>query len=444
MNKSGIVAWRELRERTASRSFLLVTFIGPLLVLGIIYSLFAIGGKTKTHWNVLITDPANIMDHKVMASENKAMTYSFADNYIEVEEFANAKKYRQYDAMVEINEKILGNKSGFVFYREEPSERIRILIRYQMERRLEEVMVGQFTNLDINKFRQIKQPVTFAFRNAYDPKGESPVVQGWVGFVFGALIFLFIFLFGMTILRSVTREKANRVIEVLLASIRPNQLMLGKITGIGISALLQMLVWILVIGSGLYLMRETLFPDFGDAANMDLMQAATARGDSYAERYFSAVEYNEFVELIYNRIRFGIMLFYFVLFFVVAYLFYGAFFVSIGASMGSESDGQQFVFPLILLFLLGLYAGYHTVYYPTDELTTWMQYLPFTAPMVSMVRLSMGYRVGTEYELYLSLFILLVSALGMLALSNRVFTNGVLQFGHRLRVRHIVRWMKKN
>ena len=441
MSKVLIVAGRELKERVTSRSFIWLSVFGPLLALGLIYFLFAMGGKTKTHWNVLITDKGNILDKKILAQENTAITYYFADDYIETDEFAHAKQFQKYDAMIEINEKVLSNKTGFVFYREEPSRKMQILFRYQVERRLEEVLVGQLTDLSVQKFREIKQPITFSFKNVYDPKEESTETEGWVGFVFGALIYIFIFLFGMTILRSITREKSNRIIEVLLATLRPTQLMLGKITGIGLSAFIQMFIWIVIIGAGLFFMRETLFPDIFDAANLNIVPDLSDQ--NYASRYFSQVEYNEFVELVYSRIKFGLMIPYFFLFFLFAYLFYGAFFIAIGASMGSESDGQQFVLPLILLFFFGLYGGYHAIFQSTDSLTSWLQYIPFTSPMVSMVRLSMGYGPSDIYMLYLSLFVLLISAIFMLLIADRIFTNGILQFGHRLRFNHFRRWIKK-
>ena len=140
----------------------------------------------------------------------------------------------------------------------------------------------------------------------------------------------------------------------------------GKIIGIGISALIQFCFWVLIIGIGLYAFRETLFPDLLDAANMNALQMSEeVKSLTLQERMFSAKEYNEFVELVYERVNFGNMLFYFILFFIVGYLFYGTFFATLGAISGSESDGQQFVIPLIFLLFLTLFMslGYGTKYF---------------------------------------------------------------------------------
>ena len=427
MRNSWIIAMRDLRERLGSRSFLLMASLGPLVVLTFTYLIFQFGGKEQQKWHVLIVDPANVLEQKIMSGEDPNIEYSFATNYIEIEQFAEDKRFAPYDAMVEVNEKILSNKSSFLFYRENPSFNMSVNIRYQIERRLEEVLAKEFTELSVADFRKIKQPLNFAFRNVYDPQDVKGDLAGWVGLFFGAVIFVFIFLFGMTILRSVSREKTNRVVEILLATVKPRSLMLGKILGIGISAFLQVFLWVLIIGLGLYFLRETIFVDIYDASNQIEGQVS---------------DYNQFVELVFDRVQFGVMLFYFSLFFACGYLFYGAFFAALGATSGSESDGQQFLIPLILILCFALYAGYFALQNPDSPWTTFLLYFPFTAPVVAMVKLSIGFTDGEAYQLFVSLFLLLGSSVGVIAIAARLFKNGLLQFGHTLRIRNIILWLK--
>lgn len=444
MKNSWLIALREWRERIGSRSFLLFSFLGPVVVLGIIFLLFTYGGQSKQHWNVLIADPAGILDNKIMPTQDVSVDYSFADGYIEMDEFRDAKKYQKFDALLEVNEKVLSNKTAFVFFREKPSIRMQTRVQYHYERRLEEVMVGEFTDLTLIDFRKIKQPLNVNYRDVYDPNNEAGDLSGWVGFVYGSLIFLFIFLFGMTILRSVSREKSNRIVEVVLASVSPRQMMMGKITGIGLAAFIQFTIWMVIIGAGLYLMRETLFTDMMDAANFNVQELAIeASNKSYQENYFAAREYNQFVELIYDRIQFVNMTSFFLVFFVLGYLFYGALFAAVGSTMGSESDGQQFVIPLIMLLCFAMYAGYFTLNYPESTLATVFHYLPFTSPVVVMIKLAQGYPPGHAYEIYLSIITLFLSSLVMIAIAGRLYKNGILQFGHRLRLKHLLKWLKR-
>jgi ABC-2 type transport system permease protein len=443
MRNSWLIAMRELKERIGARSFIVMSILGPLIILGVIYMLFALGGEGKQHWNVLITDPANIMDNKILVTQDKSVNYSFANDYIEMEDFRDSKQFQQFDAMIEINEKVLANKTAFVFFREKPSVRMQTNLQFHVERRLEEVMVGRFTNLSVREFRKIKQPLNVAFRNAYDPFDKSADLRAWVGFFYGALIFVFIFLFGMTILRSVTREKSNRIVEVMLASVHPNQLMLGKIMGIGIAAFIQFTIWAIIVGAGLFFMRETLFPDMLDASNL-VQMTQELKDQTAMDQFLGGIEYNQFVDLIYERIQFGTMTAYFLLFFIVGYLFYGAFFAAIGATSGSESDGQQFVLPIIFLLCFALYAGYYSLQNPESTMATVFHYLPFTSPVVVMVKLAQGYEPGQVYQLYLSLIVLILSAIFILLIAGRLYKNGILQFGHRIKIGLLLRWLKKS
>jgi ABC-2 type transport system permease protein len=444
MRNSWLIALRELKERMGSRSFVMMSFFGPIIILCLIYFLFAFGGEGKQHWNVLITDPSNLLDNKIMAQEDQSITYSFADQYLEMEEFRDAKKFQQYDALFEVNEKVLSNKTAFVFYRVKPSVRMQTRLQFHIERRIEEVMIDQFTDLSVKEFRKIKQPLNVAFRDVFDPLDEASDLRGWVGFFYGAIIFVFIFLFGMTILRSVSREKSNRIVEVLLASVHPNQLLTGKIVGIGIAAFFQFIIWMIVVGAGLYFMRELIFPDMLDASNMDIVQMTEeVKNQTRLDQFYAASEYNEFVNLVYERVQFGTMTAFFLLFFIVGYLFYGSFFAAVGATSGSESDGQQFVLPIIFLLCFSLYAGYFALQNPESSLTTFFHYLPFTSPVVVMVKLAQGYAPEESMQIYVALIILLVSAALNLMLAGRLYKNGILQFGHRVKFSLILRWLKK-
>ena len=445
MKNSLLISFREFKERIGARSFISLSILGPLFVLGMIYLMFTYGGNSKQHWNVLIADHGNLLESKIMPGTSNAVTYSFYNGVISEADFADGEKYQQFDALLEVNEKVLTNKIGFVFYREEPDLKMQTRVQYHLERRLEEILVERFKTISLNDYRKIKQPLTLRYANVYGPNEQSSDLAGWAGLFFGVLIFAFIFLFGMTILRSVAKEKSNRIVEVLLASVSPRQLMLGKIAGIGFSAFLQFLFWIAIIGAGLYFMRENIFPDMLDASNMNVQQLVIDSAEqTYQESHFAAREYNQFIELVFERIQFVNMIVFFLIFFVLGYLFYGALFAAIGATTGSESDGQQFVLPLIFLLCFAMYAGYYTLNYPESSLSTVFHYLPFTSPVVVMVKLSQGYGPGEGYQIYFSLIVLLMSSILMLVVAGRLYKNGILQFGHRVRLKHIFKWLRKN
>ncbi len=442
MNVSWLIAQRELKERVKTRSFIGMAIVGPLLVMLLVYVLFSVGENNKPHWNVLIVDPAGIMDNKILANTTGSISYDFANNYVQLNDFEKSERFQKYDALLELNEKIISNKAAFLFYKEKPSFLFATSIQFHVERRLEEVMVGRFSKMSIQEFRGIKQPVNLAFRNLYDPKNESYNLSSWVGFFFGTVILLFILLFGMTILRSVSSEKSNRIVEVLLASVKPRQLMFGKIAGIGIAAIVQFVIWTILIWIGLFILRETLFPDMLQISNWNMSEISSKTASGMENSLFRSKTYNDFVELVYSRIQFGDMLVFFLLFFIGGYIFYGTFFAALGATSGSENDGQQFVLPIMALLIIALWAGYYAVQNPVSDVTAVLSFVPFTAPMVCMVKLAQGYSLGEGYQIYVSFAILALSSFATLRIAGRLYQNGILQFGHRLKLTQFVTWLK--
>lgn len=443
MRNSGLIAMREFKERVYSRTFLWMLIVGPAVVLFLLFLLFKAGDQGKNSIKVLIADPAGLLENKIVAQEGKAVQYYFISDYLEIEEFRDGKEYQQFDVLMEVNEKVLMNKKVFAFYREQPSGDVKMQLKFQLERRIEEVMIESFTQLSVDAFRQIKQPLNVDYRNVFDPKNQASNTAGWVGFVFGLLIVSFVLLFGMTILRSTAKEKSNRIVEVILASVKPSELMFGKILGIGMAALVQLFAWGFFIAVGLWFFRSFVFPDLFSPANWEGVQMSAEVKQQIIEESISG-RYNEFVELIYERIQFGWMLAHFMIFFLTAYLFYGAFFSTIGAMSGTESDGQQFVIPVLVLLGFALYSGYLAIYVPDSPFIAWSQFVPFCSPVVGMVKLAQGYTPGTYYYLPLSWLVLVISTYLLLLLSGRIYKNGILQFGHRARWIFFLRWIKKS
>ena len=441
MRNSWLITIRELKERFSNGTFLWMMVLGPFLFLFLLFFLFKSGDEGKKNLKVLIADPAALMENKIIASESKTVSYYFISDYLEIEEFRDGKAYQTFDALIEVNEKVLMNKKSFVFYRENPSTDVKMQLKFHLERRVEEVMIENFTNLSVDQFRQIKQPLNVDFRNVYDPKNEASDLEGYVGLVFGFLIVLFVFLFGMTILRSTTKEKSNRIVEVILASVKPYQLMFGKITGIGLAALIQIFVWTFFISIGLIVFRQYIFTDMFDPSNWEGIQVSAEVQQQLMETN-SAERYNQFVDLIYGRINFGFMIVHFLIFFIAVYYFYGAFFSTIGSIAGTESDGQQFVLPIVIILGLSVYLGFLAVVVPDASIVKWASLIPFTAPVVMMVKLAQGLPIGSYYLVILSLLILVVSTIVLLWLAGKIYKNGILQFGHRAKLKNIIQGLK--
>ena len=437
-----LISWREIKQRILNRSFLLMLLLGPLLILSLFYFLVQAADEGKQQVNVLIADPGDLLEGIISSRENPTVHYSFISDYVTLTEFKSGKVYQDYDVLMEVNEKVLNNKKVFVFYRDYLSNTIQNSLRFTLERRIEEVIIEEFSDLTVESYRQMKQPLNIDFRNLENPTNSKMGDAGWVGYFFGTLIILFTLFYGMSILRGIAREKSNRVVEVLVSVVSPGQLMLGKIIGVGISALVQLLFWLLVISLGLWALQGVFFSDFFLSESFLGMHFSDGAHEAL-QTEFTRVRNNEMIHLIYDRVNLGLILPFFFLFFLSSYVFYGAFFSLIGAAMGSERDGQVFILPLVLLLIFTLIAGCFMVMNPDSEFTAICQYIPFTSPMAVMVHLAMGYAVGTGYLIWISLLILLFSTVIMLWLASKVFKRSLLAYGHQINLKSVFRWMTR-
>ncbi|MEY3682524.1 MAG: hypothetical protein RLZZ289_1053 [Bacteroidota bacterium] len=413
MTKFWLITQRECKERLSQRGFWWMLILGPMVVLFLLVALLLAADQGKEKIKVLIADPGQIMEHKVLAQQEKYIEYYFLDAYLEIDEFKDAKAYQEFDVLLELNEKVLNNKKCFVFYREQPSIDTRMQLKFEVERRIEEILAKEFSALSVQAFRSIKQGLIFDFRDLDDPKNEAKETSSWTGFALGAFILLFVGIYGMTIFRATVKEKSNRIVEVLLASVKPSQLMMGKIAGIGLVALLQLFGWILVMGLGFWILRHTLF--------VDLLDPSYWQGTA-------GVRLNPLSDFLFEKLDFGFLLFHFLLFFLASFFFYGALFSVLGARSAADADGQQFLIPLLLLIVFGLVAGGFYIYYPAAGLSNFFQYLPFSSPVLAMIQLTQGATLDAYMTVLLSWLVLVLCAILLLWLASRWYKKTILKF----------------
>ena len=435
-----LISWKEIKQRIFNRSFLLLLIIGPILILSFFYFLVKAADEGKRNISVLIADPGDIMKGVISSKAYSNIDYSFVSGYLTLEEFKKGKPYQGYDVLLEVNEKVLNNKKVFVFYRDFLPNKTQNSIKFTFERRVEEVLIAEFSDLTIDAFRQLKQPLNIDFRSLENPSNSNEREAGWVGYFFGVLIITFTLFYGVSIMRGIARDKTQRVVEVMLSIVEPTKLMMGKIIGIGVAAILQLLCWLCLICLGLYFFQDFLLGDFFMSDSYTGAQMSEGAHEIFLNE-FNRVRNNVIVHLVYDRINLSLILPFFFLFFLVSYMFYGTLFSLIGAAMGSESDGQIFSLPLVLFLIFSLFAGYFMVLNPESQFFSFCQYLPFTAPMAVMVQLSLGYAVGSGYLIWVSFLIMLISAAFVLWFAGKIYKGGLLSFGHRMSLKSLIRWI---
>ncbi|MCB0477558.1 MAG: ABC transporter permease [Crocinitomicaceae bacterium] len=420
MNKIVLITIRELKEKLSSKSFLLMTFLGPILILSFLFLVFWINMESTKPVKVVVADPGLLLNNYILKQDHPDIQFEIINEQIDREEFQNGELYKDYDLLLEVNQKIFQNNTALLFYRKDPGAKREAFIQRALEKRLEEMKFAELTNLPYSKFQELKKPLVLKTANIKtEENAKIKRMSGWVGWFFSVIIFLFIFIFGFQVLRGVTEEKSNRIVEVIVSAVKPVKLMYGKILGIGIAAFIQFLVWSVVILVGLIAIKSTMFPDLYDPENWKA-------GDAIATEFESISNQNEFVSLVYNQVDYGVMLSWFFVFFILGYLLYASIFAAVGARISRVSDVQQFLIPLTLPLIFSLFICGYVIQDPHGNLAFWFSQIPLTSPIINMVRLAMGIPVENAWEIYSSMLILILSFIGMTIWAGRIYKKNIL------------------
>ena len=263
-----------------------------------------------------------------------------------------------------------------------------------------------------------------------------------IGMAMTLIIYMFLMLYGGQVMSSVMQEKTNRIVEVMVSSVKPFELMVGKIISIGLVGLTQLGIWILFI-AGILLSVGAIFSLGGtpDAASIENMTAiaGSMNGVDTAQLAGSEAGIAQEIQRLIGSIDITQLLVCFVLFFIGGYILYASLFAAIGSAVDNESDTQQFMVPITFIIIFALYAGIFSAENPDGPLAMWCSMIPFTSPIVMMVRIPFG--VAT-WELVLSMIILYGSAIGLAWVAGRIYRVGILMYGKKPSYKEMLKWIR--
>jgi ABC-2 type transport system permease protein len=423
MRNLGLIIAREFSSRVRRPAFLWITLAGPVLIALFAIAAIRIGSSTETQ-RVLVIDEGSILNASL--SNSNLAVFDYREEDVSNEFFKDSP----YDLILFINPKFATNNKVIIQYKQRPSPYVVSEIVRQLEYRLERLKL-HLHNVDPEAYAHIKQPVDFRVVNIDGVYAEYDRYGSYAGLVFGMIIFFFIGLYGTRVMRGVVEEKTGRVVEVVVSSVRPVQLMAGKILGIGLAAMLQFMLWCILTFAALQAVKQVYYPD---RYNPEKLAAVSGDGhDMAASNMHSGV--NEVAEIIYSAINYPLMLGFFLFFFVFGYLLYAAILGSLGALVDNETDSNQLLIPALLPLMLGFVAAWAAIQDPSSPAATWGGLIPFTSPIVMMTRIAIGFGPGELWQLYLSMGILVVSVVLCTWLSARIYRAGILRYGRRFRLR---------
>lgn len=437
MSQVGIIIGREFNERVRKKSFIITTILMPVLMIGLMAAPALVmqysRGDTK---QVVVIDRSGLVAPQLESDEQ----VFFEPTELSVDEAR--RELTDRFGVLYIGEDILANPGNVKLYvNSSSSMTLEEHITGQIERILE---TEKLKGYNIENLQQILDQVKTTvhmqtFRNdesqEEDTQARSSVVASAVGLVLGMILYMFLLIYGAMVMQSVIEEKNSRVLEVLVCSVKPFDLMLGKILGIASVAVVQILLWgVLVAGVGALVMPHLVPADVMQSA--DALRAGTADAAALSDfnpEMLQAV--SAATDLGYILQIFG----YLLLFVIGGYLLYSAMFAAVGSSIDNVQDAQQLQTPIMVPIILSIVVMFTVMNDPNSSLAFWCSMIPFTSPVVMMARIPYGI---PTWEIVLSLVILYASFVGMVWMAAKIYRVGIFMYGKKPSIKELIKWTR--
>jgi ABC-2 type transport system permease protein len=445
MNKIWLIIEREYLTRVKKKSFLVLTLLGPVLMAAGLSLVVWLGASESQEHQILVVDEKSPAFKGLSDKQNIHYEYG---NGMTIQQAKDLLYESDYTCVLYIPENIEASNTAKLYFKKQPSSNVLRAIENDVEEIVEELKLNFFLaeyHIDKDLYRQLN---TNFILNAvkYSEKGEEEKLareKTLIGFGFGLLIYLFVFLYGVQVMRGVIEEKSNRIIEVIVTSVRPFQLMMGKIVGVSLVSMTQFVLWIvLTIGifSGI---KSVVFTDSFDPATVS--QQVQATPEVMKEIQEEEMSKNQILDPnnIINRTNWTVMISLFLFYFLGGYFLYSALFAAIGAAVDSETDTQQFMFPVTMPLTLGYILSLSVIENPEGQLAFWLSMIPFTSPITMLVRVAIGVGEGgiPIWEVALSMALLVLGFVGTVWLAARIYRTGILMYGKKVTYRELLKWI---
>ncbi|EOZ99727.1 membrane protein, putative [Indibacter alkaliphilus LW1] len=434
MGKVWLVIKREYLSRVQKKSFLLATLLTPLIFPAImgIFLWIALDESESSALRII-----EVVDENNMFFIESSDQYAFSYSNNEIEEGKELVKSGERYGFLYIPEIDLTSPKGIVFYGDKnPSMSFVSYLESSLKRRIEEQRLFE-SGIDPEVISAYRTPVNIqaiTLDNSGQEKVTDATVNYAIGFLTGILIYIFIFVYGNQIMHGVIEEKSSRIVEILVSSLKPFQLMMGKIIGIGAVGLTQFLIWIVLISAVSFVVVGYFGMQMPHQQAMELSSPEMISAmNSTNPDILGILEVLQGIDFIKLALTF-------VFYFLGGYLLYGAFFAAIGAAVDAPSEAQQFMLPItipLLIAYMGLFV--FVLNDPNSNVSFWLSIVPFTSPIAMMGRASYGIPL---FDLALSMSLLILGFLFSTWVAGKIYRIGILVHGSKVNYRTLWKWIK--
>lgn len=433
MNKTLLIIRREYLSRVKKKSFIIMTILGPILIAGFISLAIYLGLSDDTVQNVIVIDQAQMV--KNTFEESNQIKFFYSDKALSDSAFENSS----YNLMLIVNEYITENNKAVLYYKKFPSVSVQSYISDQLDNSLEKIKL-KMHDIDSKVYLDIRTAINLGVFDIKDVKEESRKTElAGVGFFFAIIIYMFILMYAVQVMRGVMEEKTSRIVEVLVSSVKPFQLMMGKIIGIAMVGLTQFLLWIVLTTILITTFQSLIFTDPLAPEMIAQQQMSVEMQQQMISPQQSGAA--EMLDLL-GRINFPLMIGMFIFYFLGGFLLYSALFAAVGAAVDSESETQQFVMPLTIPLVFGFIIGEFAIMNPDGASVMWFSIIPFTSPVVMMIRLANGFTPENIWQLYLSIFLLIAGFVFTTWIASKIYRIGILMYGNKISYKELWKWLR--
>ena len=461
MSKTALIIQREYLTRVRKRSFIIMSILGPVIFAAyVLIPMYLATLEDKEEKTVVVIDDSKLFTEYTpegpvcLIPDDDYLTFKVVEN-VPLETFKAGFEETGYYAVLFIPANILASESSLIYSTRHTSLEVTNHIRRFMEEEIENLKLSAHDIEDIERILAEVETSLNVRQIKWTKEGETQETRTEVamgtGYLSGLLVFFFIFFFGSQVMRGVIEEKVSRIIEVIVSSVKPFQLMMGKIIGVGLTGLTQFVVWIVLSFLLVTGLKAAFFPELNrtpteQVVASDLFSDGTVDTDAdsagiSAGEILSGEEMDMAQEFLMalKTINPGVMIGSFLFFFIFGYLLYAAMFAVIGSMVDNETDTQQLILPVILPLILGIYVMISAVNNPDGSLPFWFSMIPFTSPVVMMVRIPFGV---PWWQVAVSGTLLVGTFLGMTWVAGRVYRTGILMYGKKSSYREIWKWIR--
>ena len=419
------------------KSFIILTFLTPLLFAGMItVPLWLSSLKDGSRKHIYVIDKTN--SYSRVLKSNESYIFDFVNKPADEIKSENVDN-KDFTALLLINDDLAENpKAATLYSQEQINMELKtyisgLLNNYVEQQKLASYNIPNLKQMVENSRTNIEIPTIKWGKDGKEEVGSAELAL-IIGMISAFLIYMFIIIYGAQVMAGVVQEKTSRIVEVIISSVKPFELMMGKIIGIALVGLTQFLLWVLLTVALSFAASSLMggnidFNSLEQAHQMGIQSLPAGTAESSVREIYTLMSGFDFVKIAI----------FFIVYFLGGYLLYASLFAAVGSAVDSETDTQQFSLPLTLPIVFAIYAAIYSAQNPDGPLALWCSMIPFTSPIVMMVRLPFGVPV---WQIILSLSILVLSFIGTTWMAGKIYRTGILMYGKKVTWKELWKWLR--